>query len=161
MRPILEMFWVAEMDNGQALTQFAFDHFNNKFTEIENKFGFVNWKKTIRLWWMPITPRMMLEIPGTRHNPLLKRHCVELKGSKGFVTRRTIFQLNPVETRNREVLSGIWDIGFKPSPIPAQRVKCYVLGIEGGPRREIYPDGTVKDLEWPTEGETQDILHHG
>jgi hypothetical protein len=38
-------------------------------------------------------------------------------------------------------------------------IKCYVLGIEGGPRIEIYPDGTVINKANPTDGETQELLH--
>jgi len=147
-KPIIEMFWVAEYDDGQALTQFQFDHFSNSFTPFENRFEQVDWKKTVRLWWMPVTLEIMLQISGTRCNPRLVRHCVETKGSKGFVARRVVFDLP------------FGGNGDKPR-LRQHRVKCYVLGIEGGPRREIYPDGTVVDKEWPEVGASQDILHHG
>lgn len=136
-RPIIEMFWVAEYKDGTALPQL------DPINRIENSFGKVFHKRVKRFWWIPITPKMTQIFPNTRFNPRLRRHSVELNGSKGFVCRRTSISIG----------LGV----FKPS----QRIKCYVLGIEGGPRREIYPDGTVIDKEYPTEGESQDILHHG
>jgi hypothetical protein len=127
------MFWVAEYSNGEALPQF------DPFTGLENSFAQVDHRQVIRFWWLPITPRMMSQFPNTRCNPLLKNACVETKGSKGFVARRI------------QITFG--------GPIPVRTVKCYVLGIEGGPRRELYPDGTIIDREWPTSGETQELLH--
>ncbi len=138
-RPIIEMFWVAEYKDGTALAQL--DPING----VENSFSEVFHKRVKRFWWIPITPKMTQIFSGTRFNPRLGRHAVELKGSKGFVARRTIVELG---------LSGV-----KKLFAPPQRIKCYVLGIEGGPRREIYPDGTTIDKEWPDKGETQDLLH--
>jgi len=133
-RPVIEMFWVAEYDNGNALPQL------DPFSGNENSFSQVDHKKVKRFWWLPITPDMAARFPGTRFNPLLKQHGVDVNGSKGFVTRRNEIKLDP----------------------PSHKVKCYILGIEGGPRQEIYPDGTVISKEWPDGvGETQDILHHG
>ena len=137
-RPLIEMFWVAEYKDGTALPQYDIG------LRVENKFGQVLHKKVRRFWWLPITPKMAQVFPGTRWNPRLKRHHVQLDGSKGFVCRRTLMEIG---------------IGSRAGTRPHHRVKCYVLGIEGGPRREIYPNGTVIDKEWPTKGETQDILH--
>ena len=128
-----EMFWVAEYSSGEALPQY------DPFTGIENSFSQVDHKQVIRFWWLPITPDMVSRFPDTRCNPLLKKAAVDTNGSKGFVARRVQIDL-----------SGI---------APIQKVKCYVLGIEGGPRRELYPDGTIIDKEWPDSGETQEILH--
>ena len=140
-RPIIEMFWCAEYKDGSALCQL--DPINNK----ENSYGKIFHKRVKRFWWIPITPKMAEMFPGTRFNPRLRRHAVELNGSKGFVARRTSISLGMG--------------GGSRRPIPPQVIKCYVLGIEGGPRQEIYPDGSVISKEWPTSGETQDILHHG
>jgi len=136
MNPIVEMYWVAEYNNGQALPQF------DPFTGVENSFGQVDHKNVIRFWWLPITLDMAERFPGTRYNPLLKRHGVDLNGSRGFVTRRN-------------------EVRFEDRKIAVNRVKCYIIGIEGGPRQEIYPSGEVINKEWPDEGASQDILHHG
>lgn len=137
-RPIIEMFWCAEYNDGTALPQL------DPINRVENSFGQVNHKRVKRFWWIPITPKMTQIFPGTRFNPLLRRCFVELDGSKGFVARRT-----SVEISTKSLVQ------------PKQKVVCYVLGIEGGPRREVYPDGKIIDKEWPTSGETQDLLHHG
>jgi hypothetical protein len=148
MQAIREMFWVAEYNNGQALPEL------DESTGKTNRFECVDHKNTIRFWWLPISPKMALIFPGTHYNPLLKRHAVALHGSKGFVARRIEFKMDmgkrketPAE-KARRLLSS-----------PPLRVKCYVLGIENGPRREIYPDGTVINIEHPKKGETQEILH--
>jgi len=135
MIPIIEMFWVAEYKDGQALPQL------DPFTRKENSFSQVNHKKVKRFWWIPITPSMTQIFPFTRYNPRLVRHAVDLNGAKGFVARRTTISLS----------TGV--------PIPQLSIKCYVLGIEGGPRQEIYPDGVVINKEYPADGETQDLLH--
>lgn len=135
LKPIIEMFWVAEYNDGRALPQY------DPWKGVENSFSEVDHKNVIRFWFLPVTPDIQACFPGTRCNPLLKRHCVETKGSKGFVSRRVSITLG--------------------KGIPRPEVKCYVLGIEGGPRREIYPDGHVIDKEQPDKGETQDLLHHG
>jgi len=129
------MFWVAEYKDGTALPQL------DPINKVENPFSQVNHKKVKRFWWIPITLQMTQIFPGTRYNPRLRRHTVDLNGSKGFVARRTSIELNT---------GGL---------IPRQKVICYVLGIEGGPRREIYPDGTVINKLEPTAGETQELLH--
>jgi len=129
------MFWVAEYLDGQALPQL------DPFTGKENPFSQVNHKKVKRFWWIPITPEMTQIFPFTRYNPILKRHAVDLNGSKGFVARRTSITL----TTN--------------GATPQQEIVCYVLGIEGGPRQEIYPNGIVISKTDPTDGETQDLLH--
>ena len=135
-RPGIEMFWVAEYNNGRALPQL------DPFTGKENTYAEVDHKNVLRFWFIPITPKMAEQFPGTRYNPRLRRHAVDTNGAKGFVTRRCALSIG----------AG----GMK------HRVKCYVLGIEGGPRREIYPDGTVKNIAVPArKGESQDILHHG
>ena len=134
MQPIIEMFWVAEYNNNRALPQY------DPFSGVEHAFAEVDHKNTLRFWWLPITPDMAKRFPGTRYNPLLnpKGYGADLNGSKGFVTRRYEIKTNP----------------------PVHRVKCYILGIENGPRIEIYPDGTVISKEWPDGvGESQDLLH--
>lgn len=142
-RPIVEMFWVAEYNNGQALPQF--DPFLNK----ENSYAEVDHKNVLRFWWLPISPKMAQQFPGTRYNPLLKRHAVEVKGSKGFVARRMKLALT---TGGK---------GGRFARLPVHEIKCYVIGIEGGPRQEIYPDGKVISKLVPDRGESQDLLHHG
>jgi hypothetical protein len=130
------MFWVAEYWDGNAVPQY------DPFTQTENPFSQVDHKKVKRFWWLPVTPDMTEMFPGIRYNQLLTRHGVDLNGSKGFVARRVQMKM----TRGLE---------------PALVVKCYVIGIEGGPRQEIYPDGSVINKDWPNGiGETQDILHH-
>lgn len=139
-RPIIEMFWVAEYNNGQALPQY--DPFNNR----ENSYAKVDHKNVLRFWWLPITPKMAQQFPGTRYNLRLVRHAVEVKGSKGFVARRIRLKLTT---------------GGNGRKSPVHEIKCYVLGIEGGPRQEIYPDGKVINKSEPDKGESQDLLHHG
>jgi len=126
----------AEYNNGLALPEYDI------ITGKVNKFEHVDHKNVLRFWWLPITPDMVGRWPNVRVNPLLKRYAVDLNGSKGYVARRVGISLtigNPLT--------------------PPHRVICYVLGIEGGPRREIYPDGTVIDKPYPREKESQDILH--
>lgn len=137
-RPIVEAFWVAEYTNGQALPQY--DPFLNR----ENSYAEVDHKNVLRFWWIPITPKMAQQFSGTRYNPCLRRHAVEVKGSKGFVARRVKLKLTAGGNGGKSVI---------------HEIKCYVLGIEGGPRREIYPDGTVKNVVIPDKGESQDLLH--
>jgi hypothetical protein len=136
MGTIVEMFWVADY-GGDALPQF------NPETGLENSFSQVDHRKVKRFWWLPITSEMEKHFPNTRFNPLLKNHGVDLNGSKGFVTRRTEISIR------------------KDGRPPVTKVRCYVIGIEGGPRQEIYPDGTVISKALPeSERETQDLLHH-
>ena len=132
MPPTIEMYWVAEYWDGQALPQY------DPFSGVEHRYSEVNHKATTRLWLIPVTPDMVKIFPGTGFNPRLVKHMVELKGSKGFVCRRMSVQFKPT---------------YKVE------VKCYVLGIEGGARREIYPDGSVIDKLEPDVGETQSLLH--
>ena len=142
--PIVEMFWVAEYDNGQALPQYN----PLIYPPVENRYGWVDHKKVLRLWWIPITPELTRYMPNTRYNPLLQKHSIETRGSKGYVVRRCTINLT---------------MGGKSSmpSTPRHKVACYVIGIEGGYRKEIYPDGTVKEFGEPRIGETQDCLHHG
>ena len=132
------MFWLAEYNNGRALPQY------DPFTGKENRFAEVDHKNVLRFWFIPITPDMAAQFPGTRYNPRLKSIGVDTNGSKGFVSRRVNITLNKNNGR----------------PAYTQEVQCYVIGIEGGPRREIYPDGTIVDKAQPGDGETQDLLHH-
>jgi hypothetical protein len=131
-----EMFWVAEYNNGLAYPEY------DEHTGQVNKFAQVDHKNVLRFWWLPVTKKMAEQFPNLRVNPLLKKHGVDLNGSKGYVTRRIAIRMG------------------RGQPVQ-QQVKCYILGIEGGPRREIYPDGKVINIEVPKRGETQDILHHG
>ena len=137
---ITEMFWCAEYNNGLALPEYDIT------TGKVNKFSQVDHKNVLRFWWLPVTPDMCSRFPNVRVNPRLKRHAVDTNGSKGFVARRIGISLT---------------FGKPKVSVPPKRVICYVLGIEGGPRREIYPDGHVVNKEQPTSGETQDLLHHG
>jgi hypothetical protein len=146
---ITEMFWVAEYNNGLALPEF------DEFTGRVNSFSHVDHKNVIRFWWLPITPRMTQIFPNTRYNPLLKRYCVDLNGSKGYVSRRVTISLAIGGKKDKDILhSKVKDL-FRPQ----KAIKCYILGIEKGPRREIYPNGTIKDIEWTDMGETQELLH--
>jgi len=149
-RPVIEMFWVAEYNNGQALPQF--DLFLNR----ENSYSEVDHKNVLRFWWIPITPEMARQFPGTCYNPLLKRHAVDVNGAKGFVARRTGIEIY-VGRRKETSSEKLRRLLSKPP----KKIMCYVLGIEGGPRREIYPDGRVKNIAVPGRGESQDLLHHG
>jgi hypothetical protein len=142
---VTEMFWVAEYNNGQCLPEL--DPFKGQV----NSFSEVDHKKTIRFWWIPITPDMAARFPFTRVNPRFftkdgkpNRHWVDLKGSRGFVSRRMFLKM-----------------GMGDNAKGVERgIKCYVIGIEGGPRQEIYPDGHVVNKLEPDRGETQDLLHH-
>lgn len=135
-KPIVEMFWCAEMNNGTYLAEY------DMLTRKINRFEQVDHKNVLRFWWIPVTPDM--DFPGLRVNPRLKRCGMDLNGSKGFVSRRCKLELP---------LGGV---------VINHVVKCYVIGIEGGPRVELYPDGSVIRLKDPrTRGETQDVLHHG
>lgn len=133
---ITEAFWCAEYKNGLALPEY------DLATGKVNKFAQVDHKNVLRFWWIPVTPDMIPAFPNLRFNPLLKRHCVETKGSRGYVARRVGISLT-----------------MGKSLTPPQRILCYVLGIEGGPRREIYPSGLVLNKEYPSRGESQDLLH--
>lgn len=149
MSAITEMFWVAEMNNNRALPEY------DEFTGRTNSFKQVDHKNVLRFWWLPITPKMTSIFPNTRYNPLLVRHAVGVKkGYKGYVARRMQFRMTlgkrketPAEKIKRLL------------KYPMVSVKCYVLGIENGPRCEIYPDGRVINYEVPNRGETQSLLH--
>jgi hypothetical protein len=138
-KPVIEAFWVAEYNNGQALPEY--DLYNLRV----NRFEFVDHKNVLRFWWLPVTPDMAKAFPGLRVNPRLRRCAMDMNGSKGFVARRTTIKLP---------MGGIGKIETV--------IKCYIVGIEGGPRVELYPDGHAEKLAEPrTRGESQDILHHG
>ena len=138
-KPIIEAFWVAEMNNGQALPEY------DLLNRTVNKFEHVDHKNVLRFWWLPVTPDMLEAFPGLRVNPRLKRCAMDTNGSKGFVARRCKIVL---------------PLGGKG--IIRHEIKCYIVGIEGGPRVELYPDGTKLMLKEPRgRGETQDNLHHG
>lgn len=145
---VTEMFWVAEYNNGQALPEL------DPTTGFINSFSQVDHKKTIRFWWLPITPAMTKIFPFTRFNPRLCRHAVDLKGSKGFVARRHTIKISMGKKTDTPAEK------LKRLLKPPEEIKCYILGIEGGPRQEIYPDGTVINKPWPDKAETQDLLHH-
>jgi len=132
-RPVVEMFWLVEYKDGSYCAQFDFDQM------VEHRYAEVNHKRAKRYWWIPVPPGMNGQL-GLRHNPRLKKHCVENRGAMGFVARRTKLVMN----------SG--------SPVKVE-VMCYVVGIEAGPRIEIYPNGTTVKIAQPhSESETQDIL---
>lgn len=131
------MFWVAEYKNGLALPEY------DESSGQVNSFSHVNHKDVLRFWWLPVTARMAQMFPNLRVNPRLKRHAVDLDGSKGYVARRMEIKLG----LGNSLLA------------PLRRVKCYVLGIENGPRIEIYPDGVTIGKEYPERGETQELLH--
>lgn len=139
-KPIVEMFWVAEYNNNRALAEYDLD------TGKVNRFEWVDHKNVLRFWWLPVTPDLAARFPGLRVNPRLKRHAMDMNGSRGFVTRRIKFDL---------------PFGGKGG-VQKHTVKCYIVGIEGGPRVEIYPDGTTLMHEEPQfKHASQDILHHG
>ena len=131
---MIEAFWAAEYNNGLIFPEY------DLISGTINKFAHVDHKNVLRFWWLPVTQDMVGVFPGLRVNPLLRRHAVELNGSKGYVARRVAVEMG----------GGL---------LQRKTVKCYVLGIEGGPRRELYPDGTVVNIAIPQIGETQEILH--
>jgi len=138
-KPIVEAFWVAEYNNGTALAEY--DLLYKKV----NRFEHVDHKNVLRFWWLPVTPDMLEAFLGLRVNPRLRRCAMDTNGSKGFVARRCTVELP---------MGGKGEI--------RHTVKCYIVGIEGGPRVELYPDGSVIKLKEPrSEGESQDGLHHG
>lgn len=138
-KPITEAFWVAEYNNGTYLAEY------DMYTGRINKFEIVDHKNVLRFWWIPVTPDMLERWEGLRVNPRLRRCAIDTNNSKGFVARRITVTLP---------MGGTGEI--------ERKVKCYVVGIEGGPRVELYPDGSVIKLKLPrTRGESQDILHHG
>lgn len=148
MKPVIEMFWVAEYKNGSALPEY------DESTGKVNSFSHVNHKDVLRFWWLPITPRMTQIFPSTRYNPLLRRHAVDLNGSKGFVARRIQVQIEMGKRKETDA-----ERIKRLLANPPLKVKCYVLGIEGGPRREIYPDGSIINKEYPDKGESQGLLY--
>ncbi len=145
-QPIAEAFWCVEYRDGSVVSQI------DPVARIENRYAIVNHKRAVRYWWLPVP--LGLNMPGLRHNPKLRRHCVENKGAMGFVSRRTTIEVvmgkrneTPEEKLHRLVMH------------PPMRVVCYVVGIEGGPRIEIYPDGSALQLTEPrSNGETQGVL---
>ena len=144
-KPIIEAFWVVEYNNGRVFAQYDPD------AGKENLFKWVDHKNVLRMFWFPVTPALADRFPGLRVNPRLKYCGMAMNGSKGFVARRSCFDLKLGASRSSET-----------SVLPKHRVRCYVVGIEGGPRVELYPDGSVIQLKEPrTRGATQDILHHG
>jgi len=147
---ITEAFWVAEYNNGLALPEYDIT------TGRVNRFSQVDHKNVLRFWWLPVTPKMCQIFPFVRYNPKLKRHGVDVNGSKGFVTKRIGIQIT-MGKRNETQAERVKRLLTSPP----RRIICYVLGIEGGPRQEIYPDGRVINKEWPDKGESQDLLHHG
>ena len=135
MRPILEAFWCVEYADGTYVSQFDVEP---PFRE--HPYSEVNHERAVRYWWLPI-PQFMA-IPGVRHNPLLGRHCVENRGAQGYISRRVQARLEMGKRTDK--------------PKPPVTVGCYIVGIEGGERMEIYPDGTVLRLNEPrSNGETQ------
>jgi len=140
------MFWCVEYRDGSVVSQI------DPVLMRENPYSIVNHKRAVRYWWLPV-PRT-LRMQGFRHNPLLKRQGVDSKGSQGFVARRTVIEItmgNRKETPEEKVKRLLLH--------PPMRVQCYIVGIEGGPRVEIYPDGTVLRLKEPrSKGETQGVL---
>ena len=146
MRPIVEAFWAVEYRDGSCVAQI------DPLTKTERRYAEVDHKKAVRYWWLPIPPG--LDMPGFRHNPLLKRHAVDARGSQGFVTRRVKIEVTMgkrTETDAEKVRRLLTH--------PPMRIECYVLGIEAGPRIEIYPDGRVIELKEPrSNGETQAVL---
>jgi hypothetical protein len=116
-------------------------------TLAEHSYAEVNHKRAVRYWWIPIPPSMVGSVPGARYNPLLKRHCIETRGAQGYVSRRVGLRITIGKTDEERVKR------------PPLAVQCYVLGIEGGERYELYPDGTIKRLNEPrSNGETQGVL---
>jgi hypothetical protein len=118
----------------------------------ETPYSAVNHKRAVRYWWIPVP--LGLRMAGFRHNPLLHKHCVDARGSQGFVARRTKISIEmgkakeTPEERIKRLLAH-----------PPVAIACYIVGIEGGPRLEIYPDGTVlKRTEPRSAGETQAVL---
>ena len=146
MGPISEMLWAIEYKDGSIVSQI------DPVARIENRYSIVNHKRAVRYWWLPVPPG--LNMPGFRYNPKLHKHGVESKGAMGFVTRRTTIEVTmgkrtetPEEKLHRIVMH------------PPMRVACYVVGIDDGPRVEIYPDGSVIELKEPrSKGEVQGAL---
>ena len=147
MRPIIEAFWCVEYADGTYVSQFDI---TPPFKE--HPYSEVNHKRAVRYWWLPIPPFMA--IPGVRHNPLLKRCCVESRGAQGYLSRRVQVRLEV--GKRTETLAEKQARLLKRPPVS---VGCYIVGIEGGERVEIYPDGTMLRLNEPrSNGETQGVL---
>ena len=131
--PLIEMFWLVEYTDGSYCAQFDFDTFT------ERRYAEVNHKRAKRYWFLPVPLQLSGKL-GLHHNPRLRKCCVENKGAMGFVARRTRLVMHSGMPVVREVM-------------------CYVVGIDGGPRIETYPDGTVIRLKEPrSRGEVQDVL---
>ena len=144
MKPILEAFWTVEYADGTYVSQFDIEP---PFRE--HSYSEVNHKRAVRYWWLPV-PQFMT-IPGVRHNPLLGRHCVETRGAQGYLSRRVQVRLE-VGKRTETPVEKLARLLTRP-PVS---IGCYIVGIEGGERMELYPDGTVLRLKEPrSNGETQ------
>lgn len=153
-RPIIEMFWLVEYDNGRSLAQF------DPATGRENRFEWVNHKIVKRIAWLPISAALAQHISGARHNPRLKPYVIETRGGKGFVARRNAIRITmgkvSQEEKARALLRSVAGLDQR-----SHRVSCYIIGIEGLHKWLIYPDGHVEYQPEPKIGESQDILHHG
>ena len=146
MRPVVEMLWAVEYRDGSCVAQI------DPVLMRENPYSVVNHKRAARYWWIPVPAGFRM--PGFRHNPLLKRHAVEARGSQGFVTRRVKIEV----TMGKRTETDIEKLKRLVTH-PPMRIECYVLGIDAGPRIEIYPDGRVIELKEPrSNGETQAVL---
>jgi hypothetical protein len=79
---------------------------------------------------------------------------VETRGAQGFLSRRVGVRVT-MGRRNETPEEKAARLLQRP-PVS---VLCYVVGIEGGERVELYPDGRIEGLKEPrSNGETQDIL---
>jgi len=145
MRPVLEMFWVVEQSD-RVVSQI------DPVRLTETPYSAVNHKRAVRYWWIPVP--LGLRMAGFRHNPLLRKHCVDARGSQGFVARRTRISVE-MGHRTETDIARVKRLLLHP-PVA---IECYIVGIEGGPRLEIYPNGTVvKRTEPRSAGETQAVL---
>ena len=155
-RPIIEMMWVVQYNNGKALAQY------DPRTGQENQFRIVDHKNVTRIAWIPISADLAKHIPGTRFNPRLKPYAIETRGGKGFVARRNTVRLAmgkvSEEEKARALLQSL--VTGDNGRMSGHRVACYIIGIEGLHRWLIYPDGRVDYQPEPKIGETQDLLHH-
>ncbi|GAH55605.1 unnamed protein product [marine sediment metagenome] len=116
--PTLQMFWLAEYEDGQVLPQFdPEDGHENLFSEIDQA-------RLVRFTWHPFTDKLAQKVEVAELNPLLNPVSVKVNGAKLIAYRRC------------EISYGV--------SLFKHDVTEYVLGIEGRFEAHILPDGRVE-----------------
>ena len=127
-KPILHLFWIAEYQDGTALSQFDPD------TGEEHLFKNVDQAKLKRFGWYAFPLELANKVACAAHNPRLTSYTVDIPPGVALVAHRTT------------------TITFKPSTLSIEHHEAeeYVLGLTCHCERSeatsmhIYTDGTVE-----------------